>query len=531
MLEFNFEIQSAVKHALEDMGFQKPTEIQEKAIPLILEGKDVIGKSQTGSGKTVAFGVPAIEAIDESLSKKLTQVLVLCPTRELAIQATGELRKLTKYTSGIKTLAVYGGQPIGRQIPLLRQGAQIVVGTPGRIMDHIRRKTLKLNSLKMVVLDEADEMLNMGFREDIETILKEVPEERQTVLFSATMPKAIMDIVNNYQKDPIMISVAAKQMTVDTIKQYYIDCPKGHKADVLFSLVKEHNIKLSIVFCNTKKMVDELTQAMKENGIAARGLHGDMRQRERDNVMYDFRKGIVNMLIATDVAARGIDVDNIEAVFNFDIPMQTEYYVHRIGRTGRAGKEGLSFTLAQGRRQLIMIKDIVRMTKTEIEPLKAPRLETNIQLTAVVKSDEEKPRRRFDDNFGREDRPQRNRREDFGRRDGFKKDFRRNDEHPRAEKPEDGVRTYEDKPRFPKKERTNSEEMYTMRVSVGRTQGATPRNILGAVAGESGLRGSEIGSIVINGSYTMVEVPLKHKDKVLESVNGALISGKRVEVK
>ncbi|MEG2192822.1 MAG: DEAD/DEAH box helicase [Oscillospiraceae bacterium] len=537
MSEFNFEIQSAVKHALEDMGFEKPTEIQEKAIPLILQGKDVIGKSQTGSGKTVAFGVPAIELIDDTISKKLTQVLVLCPTRELAIQATNEFRKLTKYTHSVKTLAVYGGQPIGRQIPLLRTGAQIVVGTPGRVMDHIRRKTLKLNSLKMVVLDEADEMLNMGFREDIETILKEVPQERQTVLFSATMPKAIMDIVDNFQKDPVMISVAAKQMTVETIKQYYIDCPKGHKADVLFALVRDYDVKLSIVFCNTKKMVDELTAAMRENGIAARGLHGDMRQRERDNVMYDFRKGTVNMLIATDVAARGIDVDDVEAVFNFDIPLQQEYYVHRIGRTGRAGKEGLSFTLAQGRRQLIMIKDIVRMTKTDIQPLKAPRIDTNIQLVPVTKSDDEqdRPRRRREDGFGsfnRDDRAPRSRRDDFVKRDGAKKDFRRNDDRPRFDKPlgdASGILS-EDKPRFPRKERVNNEEMYKMRVSVGRTQGATPGNILGAVAGESGLRGSDIGSIIINGSYSTVEIPLKHKDKVLQSVNGAMISGKHVEV-
>ncbi|MEG1801787.1 MAG: DEAD/DEAH box helicase, partial [Oscillospiraceae bacterium] len=269
-----------------------------------------------------------------------------------------------------KTLAVYGGQPISRQIPLLRQGCQIVIGTPGRIMDHIRRKTLKLHAIKMLVLDEADEMLNMGFREDIETILKEVPSQRQTVLFSATMPKIIMDIVDQYQKSPEMVSVAAKHMTVETIKQYFIDCPKGRKNDVILTLLKQYEIKLSIVFCNTKKMVDELTEYMQSKGIMAKGLHGDMRQRERDMVMQAFRRGNVEMLIATDVAARGIDVDDIEAVFNFDIPTQTEYYVHRIGRTGRAGKTGLSFTLAQGRRQIVMIRDIVRYTKTDIEEIK-----------------------------------------------------------------------------------------------------------------------------------------------------------------
>lgn len=530
MSAFNFEISSAVKHALQDMGFEKPTEIQEKAIPLILEGKDVIGKSQTGSGKTVAFGIPAIEAINPDMNKKYTQVLVLCPTRELAIQATGEIRKLTKYTHGIKTLAVYGGQPIGRQIPLLRQGAQIVVGTPGRVMDHIRRKTLKLTNLQMVVLDEADEMLNMGFREDIETILKEVPQERQTVLFSATMPKAIMDIVNNYQQEPVTVEVAAKQMTVDTIEQYYIDCPKGRKADILYALLDQYNIGVSIVFCNTKKMVDELTENLEARGIAAKGLHGDMRQRERDAVMMAFRKGKATMLVATDVAARGIDVDNVEAVFNFDIPTQTEYYVHRIGRTGRAGKKGLSFTLAQGRRQVVMMKDLMRFTKTEIRPLQAPQFKGEVQLGKFVQGEETPAPRfqkdRFDKNYGDRDnkRPRNRDKGDYSDKANTKQkrytyeDGQEKQSRPRFE------RNKEDK-------RTSSEEMYSMRLSIGRTSGATPRNLMGAIAGESGIRGSEIGDIAIKDSYSLVEIPLKHKDKVLQAVEGARIGGKRVNVK
>jgi len=374
-MEINFEIKPQIKRALDDMGFEKLTEIQEKSIPLILDGKDVIGKSQTGSGKTIAFGVPAVEIIDKELNKKYTQVLVLVPTRELAIQACAEIRKLMKYTHDIKTVAIYGGQMLSKQIPLMRQGCQIVVGTPGRVMDHINRKTLKLQDLKMIVLDEADEMLNMGFREDIETILKAVPQERQTVLFSATMPKEILDIVNNYQNSPQLIEVAKKQVTVETIDQYAVECPKGTKADALAYIMKKEDIKLGIVFCNTKKMVDNLVPVLEERGIFARGLHGDMRQRERDRVMKEFRSGGVQLLVATDVAARGIDVNNVDAVFNYDIPTQTEYYVHRIGRTGRAGKGGASYTFITDRRQLMQMGNIVRSVKAEISPYEIEELE------------------------------------------------------------------------------------------------------------------------------------------------------------
>ena len=530
MSNFDFDIQSAVKHALQDMGFEKPTEIQAKAIPLILEGKDVIGKSQTGSGKTVAFGIPAIEQVDAQANKKNTQILIICPTRELAIQATGELRKLTKYTRGIKTLAVYGGQPIGRQIPLLRQGAQIVVGTPGRIMDHIRRKTIKLSSLKMVVLDEADEMLNMGFREDIETILKEVPEERQTVLFSATMPKAIMDIVNNFQKDPVTVEVKAVQMTVDTIKQYFIDCPKGRKVDVMEALIKEYNLETSIVFCNTKKMVDELTELMQDQGIPAKGLHGDMRQRERDNVMHAFRKGTAKMLIATDVAARGIDVDNVQAVINFDMPTQTEYYVHRIGRTGRAGREGLSFTLAQGRRQSIMIKDIIRSTKTDILPLKAPDMDgeggfTPLKMENVLGSEQGRERRndRYSQGGRRNEKRSWGDNKDRGGR-GDRND--RGERADRGERSDRGERA--ERPRQRQRSESN-EEMYTMRLTTGKNSGATPGNILGAVAGESGIKGSKIGGISIKDKYSLVEVPMAQKDHIINSLNGAYIGGKKIQ--
>lgn len=391
-MEINFEIKPQIKRALDDMGFETLTEIQHKAIPLILNGSDVIGKSQTGSGKTIAFGVPAVNIIDKELNKKHTQVLVLVPTRELAIQACGEIRKLMKYTHDIKTVAIYGGQMLSKQIPLMRQGSQIVVGTPGRVMDHINRKTLKLNDLKMIVLDEADEMLNMGFREDIEIILKAVPDERQTLLFSATMPKEILDIVNNYQNSPQLVEVAKKQATVETITQYGVECPKGTKADALSFIMKKENIKLGIVFCNTKKMVDMLVPMLEEKGIFARGLHGDMRQRERDRVMKEFRSGAVQLLVATDVAARGIDVNNVDAVFNYDIPTQKEYYVHRIGRTGRAGKGGASYTFITDRRQLMQMGDIMRSVKAEINPYEIEELQSKRPgKTAKDKAEKDKP--------------------------------------------------------------------------------------------------------------------------------------------
>ena len=484
-MEINFEISPQIKRAIDDMGFEHLTEIQQKTIPLILEGKDVIGKSQTGSGKTMAFGVPAVSAIDKELNKKFTQVLVLVPTRELAVQACSEIRKLMKYTHDIKTVAIYGGQMLSKQVPLMRQGSQIVVGTPGRVMDHINRKTLKLQNLKMIVLDEADEMLNMGFRDDIETILKATPAERQTVLFSATMPKEILDIVNNYQNNPQLVEIAKKQATVETITQYSVECPKGTKADALKHIMEKEKIGLGIVFCNTKKMVDVLVPVLEQKGISARGLHGDMRQRDRDKVMKEFRKGGVQLLVATDVAARGIDVNDVDAVFNYDIPTQTEYYVHRIGRTGRAGKGGASYTFITDKRQLMQMGNIVRSVKAEINPYEIEELKNVKPLKSASKKSENEKNRKSD-----------------------KKDF--------PQKSKD------------KKQKSN-DKFYQMRLSVGRKNGVSPKQILGAVAGESKIKGSLIGHIHIGDNHTTVEIPAMLKDEILRKVNGAKIKGKKVK--
>lgn len=362
-------IDQRILRAVKELGFEHMTPIQEQAIPLFMTGRDIIGQAQTGTGKTAAFGIPILQKIDPTV--RSLQALILCPTRELAMQAADELRKFARYMDSIKVLPVYGGQEIYKQIKNLKTGVQIVVGTPGRVMDHMRRHTLKFDQVHTVVLDEADEMLNMGFREDIETILKEMPGERQTGLFSATMPKPILDITKTYQKDAAYIKMTPKEVTIPLIKQAYYQVRKQDKEEVLCRLIDYYDPKRALIFCNTKRMVDELTEHLKGRGYEVEGLHGDLTQGQRDTVMNLFRGGKTNILIATDVAARGIDVSDVEAVFNFDVPEDIEYYVHRIGRTGRAGKTGRSFTLVVGR-EAYKIRDIERICHTKIKERKIP---------------------------------------------------------------------------------------------------------------------------------------------------------------
>lgn len=363
------KIDSRILRAIRELGFEHMTPIQEQAIPLFMTGKDIIGQAQTGTGKTAAFGIPILQKIDPE--NRNLQAVILCPTRELAMQAAEELRKFAKYMHGIKVLPIYGGQDIVKQIKNLKGGVQIVVGTPGRVMDHMRRHTLRMEQVHTVVLDEADEMLNMGFREDIETILKEIPTERQTGLFSATMPKPILDITKTYQKDAAYIKMTPQEVTIPLIKQAYYQVRKQDKEEVLCRLIDYYDPKRALIFCNTKRMVDELTEHLKARGYEAEGLHGDLTQNQRDIVMNLFRSGRAGILIATDVAARGIDVSDVEAVYNYDVPEDIEYYVHRIGRTGRAGKTGRSFTLVVGR-EAYKVRDIERVCHTKIRERKIP---------------------------------------------------------------------------------------------------------------------------------------------------------------
>jgi ATP-dependent RNA helicase DeaD len=369
--------------AVEDMGFEEMTPIQARAIPLILEGKDIIGQAQTGTGKTLAFGLPILQSVHAKIKK--IQAIILCPTRELAIQVAEELKTALKYKRDIVILAVYGGQPIDRQMRILKTGAHIIIGTPGRTIDHINRGTLKLDTVKTLVLDEADEMLNMGFIDDVETILKSTPRERQTLLFSATMPKPILDLTRKYQKNPEYVRVVHKQLTVPNVEQYYFEVKESVKLDVLCRLIDMYGLKSSLVFCNMKRRVDEVVMHLEARGYPALGLHGDMTQQQRTRAMEIFKKNASEILVATDVAARGIDVDNIEAVFNYDIPQDEEYYVHRVGRTARAGKKGLAFTFVVGR-EVYKLRDIESYASTKIPRKSIPTLTDveEVKTTALI---------------------------------------------------------------------------------------------------------------------------------------------------
>lgn len=379
----NLDLSKELKKALNDMEFVEMTAIQSQSIPAMIAGNDIVAQAPTGTGKTCSFGIPVVENTDTS-ERNVTS-LILAPTRELALQIANELIRLTKYKKSIRIAVVYGGQNIDRQILALKRKPQIIVATPGRLMDHMRRKTIKLDHLKTLVLDEADEMLDMGFREDIDEILQSVPEERQTVLFSATMSREILDITKKYLKDPVKIKTTKSEVTVSSVKQYYLEVSPDNKTDVLARLIDVNDFKLSMVFCNTKKKVDELAHDLTVRGYNAMGLHGDMKQSQRDRVMREFKNGNIETLIATDVAARGIDIKDIDVVFNYDLPDDMEYYVHRIGRTGRANREGVSYSLVS-RREMYRLHEIMRYTKAKIKLMTVPNVAeiTNVRIQQTL---------------------------------------------------------------------------------------------------------------------------------------------------
>ncbi len=508
------EIEKAVKY----MGFEEATPIQTKAIPVIKEGVDVIGQAQTGTGKTAAFGIPLLENIDPK--NKHLQAVILCPTRELAIQVAEEMRGLAKYMHGIKVLPIYGGQEIVKQIRSLKGGVQVMIGTPGRVMDHMRRKTIKMTDVKMMVLDEADEMLNMGFREDIETILEGVPEERQTVLFSATMPQAILDITKRFQKNAKIIKVTKKELTVPNIEQFYFEVRQKNKEEVLSRLLDIYSPKLSVVFCNTKKQVDLLVTALLGRGYFAAGLHGDLKQAQRDRVMQGFRKGSTDILVATDVAARGIDVDEVECVFNYDIPQDEEYYVHRIGRTGRAGRVGRAFSFVSGR-EVYKIKDIQRYCKTKIYAQKVPS-NTDVENRKVENILREVDHVIANGELGSLMQ--------IIERKINESDYTAMDIATAFLKMAIGSNdTEQEEVQFTD---TGAEEpgMVRMFINIGKKNKAKPGDILGAIAGESGMPGKLIGTIDMFDKYTFVEVPREYAKDVLHAMQNATIKGKQVAV-
>lgn len=364
----DLNISDSTQLSLERMGFEEATPIQEETIPLAQQGKDVIGQAQTGTGKTTAFGVPIIEKIDTQNPD--IQALIIAPTRELAIQVSEEIYRIG-YGKRARILSVYGGQEIGRQIRALRNRPQIVVGTPGRILDHIKRGTMKLHGVQTLVLDEADEMLNMGFIEDINAILENVPSERQTLLFSATMPGPIRKIADNYMKTPTEVRIKAKEMTVENIEQFFVKAQEREKFDALTRLLNVHTPELAIVFGRTKRRVDEVAQALNLRGYLAEGIHGDLTQAKRLSVLRQFKEGKIDVLVATDVAARGLDISGVTHVYNFDIPQDPESYVHRIGRTGRAGKSGVAVTFVTPR-EMGYLRTVEDTTKKRMTPLRPP---------------------------------------------------------------------------------------------------------------------------------------------------------------
>ena len=476
-----------ILRAITEMGFEEPSPIQAKAIPEVMAGHDVIGQAQTGTGKTAAFGIPLLQKIDPK-NRKL-QAIILCPTRELAIRVADEIRRLSKFMHGIKILPVYGGQDIGKQIRSLKGGVQLVIGTPGRVMDHLRRRTLRFDNLHTIVLDEADEMLNMGFREDIETILKDAPE---------------------------------KELTVKNIDQYYYEVKQKNKEEVLSRLLDMYNPKISLVFCNTKKRVDELTEALKGRGYFAEGLHGDMKQSQRDRVMKGFRSGKTEILIATDVAARGIDVDDVEAVFNYDVPQDDEFYVHRIGRTGRAGRVGKAFTFVVGR-EVYKLKDIQRYCKTKIYAQPIPSLNdiTAIRLEKVL---DEIDHIIKNEDLNRMTRiiEQKLNEEDYTAMDiaaaFLKQALGENEQNNDRGHMED----FGD---------TGAEAgMVRLFINIGKKQKVRPGDILGAVAGESGIPGKLVGTIDMYDKYTFVEVPRENAADVLRAMKNTKIKGKTINV-
>ncbi|NCC17089.1 MAG: DEAD/DEAH box helicase [Clostridia bacterium] len=510
--------------AVLDMGFEEATPIQSMAISVVKEGKDVIGQSQTGTGKTAAFGIPCLELVNPA--DRRVQALILCPTRELAIQVSEEFRKLLKYKEDIRVLPIYGGQPIDRQITALKKGAQVIIGTPGRVMDHMRRHTLKMDSVRMMVLDEADEMLDMGFREDIELILTKIPEDHQTLLFSATLSKEILDITRRFLKNPEFVKVVRKELTVPNIEQAYFDVKEKTKLDALTRIIDVYDPHLSMVFCNTKKRVDDVVELLQGRGYFAEGLHGDLKQPQRDKVMQKFRNGTIEILVATDVAARGIDVDDIDVVFNYDIPQDEEYYVHRIGRTGRAGKAGKAFTFCVGK-EIYKLRDIMRYTNTKITQQKLPTLSDVVEMKTNLFLDKIKDTINEGHLTKYVNLVDQLMEEDFTPIDiaaALLKNHLSNDNVDELDVLDDinlgGTEHYGG----------SDDKMVRMFINAGKKNKVRAKDIVGAIANETGVPGKVLGAIDLFDDYTFIDVPKEYVQDVLTGMKNTKIKNKRVHI-
>lgn len=510
-----FGISKAILDALADMGFEEPSPIQAACIPLVLDGRDVIGQAQTGTGKTAAFGIPIVERVTPA---PRVQAIVLAPTRELAIQVAEEIGKIAKYKRGVRALPIYGGQSIEHQIRAMRKGVQIVIGTPGRVLDHLRRRTLRLDDVRFFVLDEADEMLDMGFIDDIEAILRLVPKDRQTLLFSATMPPEIRRLAFQYMNRPEVVAISRGSVAAPTVTQVYYRALESQKLDVLCRILDAEDVERGILFCRTKKGAAELAQALQARGYSADALHGDLNQSQRNKVMDAFRSGELELLVATDVAARGIDVENVTHVINYDIPQDPESYVHRIGRTGRAGKTGMAITLVTPR-EMKQLQHIERTVKVSIEPRDVPTVSElgdrqiqywTAQLTAQLDKKDLDLYRAFVQQWADEggdvvDLAAAALKLAFGPSDAEGEEYNFGDTGAR-----DG--------------------MVRFFLNVGRSAGLGPREVAEVIAEQAGIPARTIGRIDLFDSFAFVEVPTEVAPFVYEALRNARINGRRVNV-
>ncbi len=524
------DLSKEIHRGISDMGFEEMSPIQTQAIPIILEGKDIIGQAQTGTGKTAAFGIPILEIIDPD--KKDLQALVLCPTRELSIQVAEEIGRLGKYKRAIKVLPIYGGQPIDRQIRALKKGVQVVVGTPGRVMDHMRRRTLKVDNVKMMILDEADEMFDMGFRDDIEVVMKDLSEDRQTIFFSATMPREIMNFASRYQKEPEIIKVVHKALTVPKVEQAYFELKEHMKTEILSRILDIYDPRLTIVFCNTKRKVDELVTQLQSRGYLADGLHGDLKQSQRDNVMGKFRNNSIDILVATDVAARGLDVDDIDLVINYDFPQDDEYYVHRIGRTARAGREGRAFSFIVGRDRY-KLKDIQKYTNTTISRKDLPTLKDIEELSSANALDKIK------EEINKEELGKYSKMVDGLIEEGFTsfdiaaalmKFYLKEastEGHQELDMVDFGRKMFskandnrdKDNRARGKSKSANLGDSKRLYINIGSRNGVRARHILAALVQDGGIPSKLVGNIDIYDKFTFVDVPSDYADNVVNNLS------------
>lgn len=515
----DLNLKKELLRAVSEMGYDAPSSIQSQAIPVLLDQKDLIGMSQTGSGKTAAFGLPLLHQF-VPLENRKTKALILCPTRELCLQVAGEMKKFSKYLPDIRIISVYGGQEISKQIKDIKGGSDIVVATPGRLLDHMRRRTLRLENCSTVVLDEADEMLNMGFLEDIQEILAQLPKERQTVLFSATMPKEIEELAKKTLKDPVQIRIENRTLTVESIEQLAYEVLPKQKMDLLIQLLELHSFESTLIFCNTKKMVDDLSSFLNKEGYKAMALHGDIRQERRTSIMEGFKNKHFRLLVATDVAARGIDVDKLDLVVNFDLPQENEYYIHRIGRTGRAGESGTAISFYSPKQEFLL-RQLEKLTKQDIKRKELPTQKELSQLTVSRVEKEvlgglDAPADRSQHvinelvslGYSREELL-------FGLISKLVGD--------------NALETLEPVTKAGRREGVRG-EYSTLTLGLGRKHGIKPAHLIAGIADNTGISGKDIGKIKIGERSSTVEVPRHDEARIVEILSQSKINGRAAYV-